>query len=53
MSLDPFAPFVQGRQPNPDGFLSDVMGVCNPLMAGATPAGTYMALMKAEDLLKL
>jgi len=46
------APHVQGRQPNPDGFLSDVMGVCNPLMPGATPAGTYMALMKAEDLLK-
>ena len=52
LGLDPFAPLVQGRQPNPDGFLSDVMGVCNPLMAGATPAGTYMALMKAEDLLK-
>ena len=53
LSLDPlFAPLVQGRQPNLDGFLSDVMGVCNPLMAGATPAGTYMALMKAEDLLK-
>jgi len=25
---------------DPDGLISDVLGVCNPLMAGATPVGT-------------
>jgi hypothetical protein len=40
-----------GRQPNPDAFLSDLLGVCAPLMPGASAGGTYMALLKAADLL--
>ena len=50
-SVGCFLKVTKGREPNPDSFLSDILGVCTPLMPGAVPGGTYMALLKASDLL--